>query len=486
MVTTLTRQLATVAEIRAKRRAELIVRPIVTPELAQTKEGTSVNVDLHANEPGTMDRSKTRITQKPAKGAVSMSNGIATYTPAAGWIGYDTIGYQLAKSDGIYGYTGYCTIETIEGTIIVTPGKEIPMPDIDLSVPVSTQSDLQGEINNHTSSSVTKEIVVADGNYTFPTIPDSKKNLVIRAKNVNGAKFSGRGVLRGTDVILRGIWMPSGVDVSEDTDTNTSLRNRVSRCRVDGTANDGIWMSGSDMIVDGCYVDNTTQGISGADQRTCRLNRNYVNGSGGEPNRCMYLGHGGTNQQPLDMTIDYNRTENIVDHQHIEHKSSNNLVHHHYAIGSPGKPHANIYSRHGLKNVYSHCYVDNGVVGAADEDNLVADCVFVNSAGDGAAARSGSISGDDIRFTDKKGQVYAEDAIIRRCSGPVTIGWNQGDDEHGPERTVLEGISDSQINISKADEVGLIKRSPTGAPLYTDPARTLSSSKNVGQFWTEF
>ena len=480
MVTTLTRQLATAAELRAKRKAELIIRPIVTPELAQTEKGKSVNIDLHTNEPGTMDRAKTRLTQKPAKGTATISNGIVTYTPAAGWVGFDIIGYQLAKSDGVYGYTGYCTIETLE-SIIVTPGKEIPMPDPDISVTVGTQARLTEEISDHTSSTVIKEIIIDDGTYTFPTLASTKKGLILRAKNVNGAKFTGRGSLKGTDVILRGLWIPSGVDVSGD-----SLRARVSRCKVDGPANDGIWMSGKDMIVDGCYVNNTTQGISGSDQRTCRLNRNHIDGNGGEPNRCMYLGHGATNQQPLDMTIDYNKTENIVDHQHIEHKSSNNLVHHHHAIGSTGKPHANVYSRHGMNNVYSHCYIDNGVIGAADEDNLIADCVCINSSGDGAAARSGKISGDDIRNTTLTGQVYAEDAIIRRCSGPVTIGWNQGSTEHGPERTVLEGISDSQINISVADEVGLIKRSPTGAPLYTDPARALSSSKNVGQFWDTF
>lgn len=477
-LTTFTRQLAPVSVVRARRKADLTVRPIVTPEFAQVQEGNSVNVDLHANESGTRDRSKTRITQHPNAGNASIASGILTYTPDAGWLGWDVVGYQLANSDGIYGATGYCTVQTIEGTIIIIPGGEIPMPDIDISNTVSSQSALNDRISEATSTSVTREIVLANGNYTI-ALTAANRNLVIRAQNVNGAKITNRVNLRGTDVILRSLWIPEGVTMPESTDAQ---RCRVSRCKVDGTLNDGIWVAGYNTIIDGCVVSNTVSAISGDGMRTARLNRNHVKSTSGVPNRCMYLGHGGTNQAPLDLTIDYNRTEGILEHQHIEHKSSNNLVHHHHAIGNAGAL-ANVYSRHGQNNVYSHCYADNGVIGAADEDNLIADCVSVNSGGKGCVARAGEISGDDIRTTDKTGIVYSEDAIIRRCSGPVGIGWNQGSDSHGPMRTQLEGISASQVYVEKADTAGHNFRSSTGAPLYSDPAHALNATTEVGQFW---
>lgn len=480
---TFSRQLPSSAIIRARRNADLRVRPIVTPEIAQVVQGNSVNIDLHTNEPSSRDRTKTRITQKPAFGSATLSNGILTYTPAAGWLGYDFIGYQLANSDGVYGLTGYCTVQTIQ-QVIVNPEGEIPLPDIDLTVSVNTQSELNTEISNHTSSTVFKEIVVANGTYTFPTIASSKKNLMIRAQNVNGAKFTGRGSLKGTNVILRGLWIPSGVDIPEHSAGAPCDQVRISRCRVDGNANDGIWMNGKDMLADGNDCSNSTQGMSGDGMRTCRITRNYVHDSGGAPDRCMYLGHGGTNQAPLDLTVDHNRTERIQDHQHVEHKSSNNITHHHHAIGTSGYAIANIYSRHGQNNVYSHCYVENGVIGAADEGNLIADCIAVSSSGKGSVARSGLISGDDIRTTDKTGIVYAEDAIIRRCSGPVGIGWNNGGDTPtAPKRTKLEGISSSQVYYDVGNSSDVDYRSPTGAPLFDEPAGPLHAVNDVGQFW---
>ncbi len=83
---------------------------------ATTTAGTAVTVNVLANDTvsgGALDAATLHVVASPAHGAVSVSGGSATYSPAAGFTGTDTFGYEVCAAS----YGSSCDNATVTVTV---------------------------------------------------------------------------------------------------------------------------------------------------------------------------------------------------------------------------------------------------------------------------------------------------------------------------------------------------------------------------------
>lgn len=116
-------QLGAIGRYRALRNADPVDRPVVISDYAETLVGTQILVNLIDNDVpgGGSTVSSAILVARPVYGSAVITNGVLTYTPGAGFQGYDTIGYKVVDADGITSYAGFCTI-------LVTPDVITPPP----------------------------------------------------------------------------------------------------------------------------------------------------------------------------------------------------------------------------------------------------------------------------------------------------------------------------------------------------------------------
>lgn len=108
-----------------------MARPLINPDFSAVKPGASVQVDIVANDQdqGTgLNRAGAKITRQPTHGGAVINNGIITYTPRAGHIGFDIVGYQVPDTAGNFSFTGYLTILTSDD--VVEPPPPPPPEDV--------------------------------------------------------------------------------------------------------------------------------------------------------------------------------------------------------------------------------------------------------------------------------------------------------------------------------------------------------------------
>lgn len=108
----------------------IVPLPITTPNVAPTGQGDTgtstggnpVTIDIVSNDSdtdGVLDYSSVLIATQPANGtAVSLGNGLLTYTPNVGFSGTDTFTYTIADDDGDRSapITVSITVQGVDGT----------------------------------------------------------------------------------------------------------------------------------------------------------------------------------------------------------------------------------------------------------------------------------------------------------------------------------------------------------------------------------
>jgi hypothetical protein len=109
-------------------------RPVARNDSAGTDEGTSVTIDVLANDSdveGALDRGSVTVISGPANGTTSVntSNGRVTYTPNADFSGTDSFQYRVADAEGLTDTaTVTVTVRNINDPPTITP---IPNQTID-------------------------------------------------------------------------------------------------------------------------------------------------------------------------------------------------------------------------------------------------------------------------------------------------------------------------------------------------------------------
>lgn len=104
------------------------VDPVAGDDTATTTAGTAVDLDVLANDRGTVLPPEVRTP--PAHGAVTAAGGILTYTPAAGFTGTDTFTYRVCavdESDACAEATAVVTVTAAGGPPTGTPGPGSPV-----------------------------------------------------------------------------------------------------------------------------------------------------------------------------------------------------------------------------------------------------------------------------------------------------------------------------------------------------------------------
>src|SRR5690606_24461326 len=91
--------------------------PVGDPLSATTDEGTPVDIDLNdgiSDGPHPTDLSTLEIIRDPSNGTVALGDdGVATYTPDAGFTGEDSFAYQVCTEPVDVGGPGTTTSTTV-------------------------------------------------------------------------------------------------------------------------------------------------------------------------------------------------------------------------------------------------------------------------------------------------------------------------------------------------------------------------------------
>nr|WP_243848687.1 Ig-like domain-containing protein [Lysinibacter cavernae] len=69
------------------------ILPLASPDLATTRAGTPVSIEVLTNDAGTV--SAPTVASQPTNGSVSITGGTAVYTPATGFVGTDSFTYTI-------------------------------------------------------------------------------------------------------------------------------------------------------------------------------------------------------------------------------------------------------------------------------------------------------------------------------------------------------------------------------------------------------
>jgi uncharacterized repeat protein (TIGR01451 family) len=104
------------------------VDPVAGDDTATTTPGTAVDVDVLANDLGTVLPPEVRTA--PAHGTATLAGRALTYTPAAGFTGTDTFTYRLCAVDGSDACaeaTVAVTVAAVGGPPTGTPGPGAPV-----------------------------------------------------------------------------------------------------------------------------------------------------------------------------------------------------------------------------------------------------------------------------------------------------------------------------------------------------------------------
>jgi hypothetical protein len=190
--------------------------PVAIPLDVTVTSGGRIDIDLFAALQAASDTVLVAIGQA-AHGDVTLVHGRIRYVARAGFIGADHFTYTIARAGKVS-----------TGAIFVTvtaQAAEYP-PPARLRF-VATYAQLQAAV---ASLAAGDHVVLEDGTYSGPQLTLSASDVVIRAKNINGARVPGTFKLNGNRVVL---W---GIDFSYQT---ASLQvagndNVIRRCRFRG------------------------------------------------------------------------------------------------------------------------------------------------------------------------------------------------------------------------------------------------------------
>lgn len=458
--------------------------PIVTYDLAPDWTQRWVMHKAHANAGVSQLATGVRMLT-PDSTSDPEANGVALWSkvPVEGdfelsW--RHKVTQKLSVSDGslfnfYFDVLGEGTTAWPQDITAWSVGSDDQLPIPTNTVTARTTNEIQKAINDH-GGGVTK-IIVEDGTYAG-SINVSKSNILLYGRTINGARFTSRMTIGGSNSVVARLWLPKGIDVRGDG-------SRVSRCKVDGIAvgEYAIRLFRPNTKADGNHVVNCPGGIWVSNNaKGAVITRNWVHdqldGTTGSNDVAIYIGESPANSAGgFNVVASYNRTENWRTHQHLEVKGGDVLVHGHTARGNGSSgPVANVYCRNGVRVTFSCCWGHDAVFGMSDKDNLAVRCKTLGSDRACVAFRSGQISGDELR-AGQKGIVYSTRGIARRCEGKVQVGWDQGAGPKPPLQSIVEDCPEVRV------EKGTYTTRAVSGPVPDESPRELIPDVDVGQFW---
>ena len=117
----------------------LPAKPGITNKTVSVVSGSSVVVDVTTGVSGNPDTSTLRIVSGPSHGTAVDPPGTVTYTPAAGYVGSDSLVYEICSSDD----TGVCAQATLAFTTALRAGLAAA-PNTGAGTPPSAQAHAAG------------------------------------------------------------------------------------------------------------------------------------------------------------------------------------------------------------------------------------------------------------------------------------------------------------------------------------------------------